>query len=62
MKQVKINEIDIALPTDSAQSYIVQMLEELSSMAQTSGLTELSSLLKATVAASKVDLNLETDG
>lgn len=61
MKQVKINETDIAVPSESAQSYIVQMLGELSTMAQESGLKELSSLLKATAAASQVDYQLESD-
>lgn len=61
MKQVKINETDIAVPSESAQSYIVQMLGELSTMAQESGLKELSSLLKATAAASQVDCQLESD-
>lgn len=60
MKQVKINETDIAVPSESAQSYIVQMLGELSTMAEESGLKELSSLLKATAAASQVDC-LESD-
>ncbi len=61
MKQVKITQDDISVPSESAQSYIVEMLEELSEMAQNSGLKELSSLLKATAAASQVDIHSEAD-
>lgn len=61
MKQVKITQDDISVPSESAQSYIVEMLEELSEMAQNSGLKELSSLLKATAAASQVDIHSEAE-
>lgn len=61
MKQVKITQDDISVPSESAQSYIVEMLEELSEMAQNSGLKELSSLLKATAAASQIDIHSEAD-
>ena len=61
MISIKIKETDITVPAEGAQVYISQMLEELSLMAQASGLKELASLLRATVAASKVDLTLEAE-
>ncbi|MDB2439218.1 hypothetical protein N9W89_10925 [Hellea sp.] len=48
MTPMKSNEANISMPADHAKSYIVQMLEELSSIAGSSGLNELSSLLHAT--------------
>ncbi|WP_026940977.1 hypothetical protein [Hellea balneolensis] len=61
MKQVKITQDNISVPSESAQSYIVEMLEELSVMARETGLRQLSSLLKATAAASQIDMQSETD-
>jgi len=61
MMSIKIKETDFTVPAEGAQAYIAQMLKELSSMAQDSGLKELASLLRATVAASQVDLTLESE-
>jgi len=61
MTPVEMKDIDISIAPEGAQIYISQMLEELSEMAQMSGLKELASLLRATVAASKVDLTLEAE-
>jgi len=62
MTPMKSNKADVSMPADHVQSYIAQMLEELSTIAGRSGLNELSSLLRATAVASKVDLSLELNG
>jgi len=54
MTPVEMKDIDISIAPEGAQ-------KELSEMAQMSGLKELASLLRATVAASKVDLTLEAE-
>jgi len=46
---------------EATQLYIRQMLEELSTIAQSSGLRDIAYLLKATAAASQVDFHLETN-
>lgn len=46
---------------EATQNYIIQMLEELSILAHSSGLKELASLLRATAAASQIDIQLEAD-
>ena len=51
----KVNPI----PSDMAVLYIADMLGELSKVVKESGLDNLSSLLKATLAASKVNLDDE---
>lgn len=56
MKAVKTEQKEMSVPPEVAQTYISQMLEELSHMAQASGLKDLASLLRATVAALRVDL------
>lgn len=56
MTAVKTERKEMSIPPEAAQTYISQMLEELSNIAQSSGLKELASLLRATVAASRVDL------
>jgi len=57
MRAEKVTETDEALPPEAAQTYIAQMLEEMSHIAQGSGLKNLAMLLRATLAASKVGLN-----
>lgn len=49
------------IPTEMAQNYISEMLAELSSIASAADLRELSSLLNATLAATRVDMELEVD-
>lgn len=61
MKPVKIREVAVSPTDEGARDYIAQMLEELSKIAQTSGLFELAALLRATLAASKVDITLEAE-
>lgn len=61
MKLKKREEADFSISAEGAQLYISQMLKELSSMAQSSGLKELASLLRATDAASQIDLNCERE-
>ena len=46
---------------EATQSYIMQMLEELSILAHSSGLKEVASLLRATATASQIDTQLEAD-
>ncbi len=55
MTAVKVPKDVIAIPPETAQLYIIQMLDELSLMAKTFGLNEMASLLKATSAASKLE-------
>ena len=61
MIPIKREETDFTITAESARLYISQMLKELSTMAQSSGLKELASLLRATDAASQIDLNCETE-
>jgi len=59
MTAIKAEQHDIRVPPEAAQDYISQMLKELSFMAQSSGLKDLAALLRATAAASRVDLEIE---
>lgn len=61
MIPIKTKDIDFTIPAEGVQAYIAQMLHELSAMAQDSGLKELASLLRATVAASQIDLTFESE-
>ena len=61
MTGIKARRSETQISSEATQLYIIQMLDELSMMAQSSGLKETASLLKATSVASQVDLQLETD-
>jgi len=61
MIQAHAKNVDYTIPAEGTQVYISQMLNELSAMAQNSGLKELASLLRATVAASQVDLSSDNE-
>lgn len=52
---------DVHIPPEVAQNYIAEMLEELSGVALASGMRDLASLLRLTIAAAKVDLELEIE-
>ena len=61
MTGIKARRSETQISSEATQLYIIQMLDELSMMAQSSGLKETASLLKATSVASQVDLQLEVD-
>jgi len=56
---IRGNETQIS--PETTQSYIMQMLDELSLLAQSSGLKEIAALLRATSAASQVDIKSEAE-
>jgi len=61
MSAIKVRSYEAEISPEATQNYIVQMLEELSQMAESSGLKEMASLLKATSAASRVDMQSEIE-
>lgn len=61
MTPVKIRKVDVSEANEGTRDYIAQMLEELSKIAQTSGLVELAALLRATVDVTKIDTALESE-
>jgi len=61
MTAIKVRRYEGEISPEIAQNYIMQMLDELSLMAQSSGLKEMASLLKATSAASRVDIYSEVE-
>lgn len=61
MSIINVRSENSEITSEAAQLYIIQMLDELSSMAQMSGLKEMASLLKATSAASRVDVYSEIE-
>ena len=61
MTAVKVREFESGASPETMQSYIMQMLEELSLMAHTSGLKEMAILLRATLAASTVDAHSDAE-
>ena len=56
---IRGNETQIS--PETTQSYIMQMLDELSLLAQSSGLKEIAALLRATSAASQIDIKSEAE-
>lgn len=60
MKHINIKDEHLLVSAEGTQAYIIQMLEELSLLAQKSGKAELGSLLRATVAASQVALDRDS--
>lgn len=61
MNAATARQYEAEIPSEATQQYIVEMLDELSVMARMSGLKEMASLLKATSAASRIDLHSEID-
>ena len=61
MTSINAHHYETQISSEETQIYIIQMLDELSTMALSSGLKEMVSLLKATSMASKVDVELEAD-
>jgi len=61
MTAVKVRECESKTSPETAQSYIMQMLDELSVIAQSSGLKEMAMLLRATLVASRVDTHSEAE-
>lgn len=61
MNAVQSNNNAKQISPEATKNYIMQMLEELSILAHNSGLKEMASLLRATAAASQIDIQLETD-
>ena len=61
MTSINAHHYEAQISSEETQLYIIQMLDELSTMALSSGLKEMASLLKATSMASKVDVELEAD-
>jgi len=59
MAAINARSYQAEISPETTQTYIMQMLDELSLMAQSSGLKEMASLLRATSAASRVDLHSE---
>ncbi len=57
----KSKGLERGISPEATQLYIGQMLEELSSIAQISGLKNMAHLLKATAAVSQMVSNSETD-
>jgi len=59
MIRTKVILKETEISQETAQRYIIDMLDELSIMAHSSGLKKMASLLKATSAASAIDLTSE---
>jgi len=61
MSATKVKNFETETSPETTQSYIMQMLGELSLMAHASGLKNMATLLRATLAASQVDMHSDTE-
>jgi len=60
MRHTEVKDEQILMTAEGTKAYIIQMLGELSLLAQKAGEAELGSLLRATVAASQVSLKADS--
>ena len=61
MTALQFSEIKKSMPADVTQGYILDMLQELTTIAQKAGLTDMASILAITVSAAQMEMNLETE-
>jgi len=61
MTAIKVRNYEAETSPETMQSYIMQMLDELSLLAQSSGLKEMAILLRVTSAASRIDIELDDE-